>query len=68
MPVKIKVVEFRHAYAINKFIMSYHINSDVEKQDTLQTLCNHGFKWGVVHKGKIIFKTFMNIRHLTISA
>ncbi|SQJ43418.1 Uncharacterised protein [Salmonella enterica] len=63
-PVKKEVVEFRHAYAKNKFIMSYHTSSDVKKQDALQALYNHGFKWVVVHKGKIVFKIFYEYQAL----
>ncbi|EHG2442577.1 hypothetical protein J4061_004463 [Salmonella enterica] len=38
--------------------MAYHINNDVKKQDALQALYNHGFKWVVIHKGNIVHKTF----------
>ncbi|EAZ5301233.1 hypothetical protein DWD79_17555 [Salmonella enterica] len=44
--------------------MVYNIKSAVKKQDALQTLYNHGFKWGVVHKGKIVFKTFYEYQAL----
>lgn len=63
LPVK-KVVEFRHTYAKNKISMAYNIKSDVKKQDALQTLYNHVFKWVVVHKGKIVFKTFYEYQAL----